>query len=610
MNSARNGSEQRIAALVQVDEYISAIRGVGRLSSEIAKRFANRGYDMGWQVSPVFSDGIRRPLHVVVDSDFPYTPPRVAVADGTGALAWPHLEEGGLLCILPPDTAVSSRTPVDVTAYVLGEACRLIEEGISGSNVEDFRREFLSYWALVADGEAPVFLSTLDPRRQNPQIVVWHGTTVRVVGESRDTLKRWLRRWGAEPSKSGEYSFFDAVLLWLPEPLLPREYPATPADVRALVQQHSPEATEVLENLAMRRVDEIDVVLGAATARGSCFGALVLRRPRRSSGARRSGDPLTKGFRPSRVPKWLLMNRYFSAAAQVTKAIVKRADHRWIHGRDQDGRQGRMREARVAVLGCGSLGGTLARLLAQAGVGNLLLVDSAILDWPNVGRHELGAPSVDQPKAQEVAREIERAYPHLDEIVFRNTRVGLGRSALMDELLTYDLVVSTMGNWAAENFLNDYQQENLTFPAVVYGWVEPHAAAAHAVAIPQGGACLRCGVDDNGRPNLTVTDWSRGSETLQEPACGAVYTPYGPTELCWAHALISKAVIDAIVSRPTRAQHYIWIGSHHRLVEASGTWAKTWIAEMGDPGAGGFTLERPWAQSTSCPVCKRLASST
>ena len=597
---SRSGSERRAAALVQVDEYIAGIPGAGRLAPEATKRYHARGYDVGWQVPALFSDGTCRQLHVIVDSDFPYTPPRIAVADGPGALAWPHLEKDGLLCVLPPDTAVSSEKPADVAAFVLGDACRLINESISGSNAEEFRREFLSYWAMAADS-VPVFLNTADPTFESQRIAVWRTEGMRVVGKSPTRLRRWLTRWGAQPRRNGQYTLCDGVLIWLPKPLIPAEYPDTPADVRTLALQHSPEMHGVLEDLAVQCVSEIDVIFGARTAHGSCFGAVVLSRP--ASLKLRNGDPIVKGFRLGRVPARLLVARYFSTPTKAPKAIVKRADHLWIHGRDNDRRQARLRGASVAVLGCGSLGGPLARLLAQAGVGRLLLVDPATLDWPNIGRHSLGAGSVEQPKALALAREIEAAYPHLAEIAARNKRVGMGEGGLMDDLLMYDLVVSTMGNWAAESFLNDYQQEREGFPPVLYGWLEPHASAAHAVVVPKHGACLRCGVNDKGRPNLAVTDWANDGDSLQEPACGAQYTPYGPAELCWAHALICETAIDAIVSQPATAHHYVWIGRRHRVAEVGGTWAPTWIAEMGDPGVGGLTVERPWRQSASCPAC-------
>ena len=602
MSRSDSGSERRAAALMQMDEYMAGIRGDGRLPPEIMERYHDRGYDVGWQISSEFSDGICRRLHVIADSDFPYTPPRIAVADGPNALAWPHLEKGGLLCVLPLDAAVSSRSPVGVTTYVLGEACRLIEDSTSGSNVEDFRQEFLSYWALGADAPS-VFVSTIDPTCQSRRIAVWRGKGVRVVGENPEALRAWLSRRAEKPGKNGEYTLVDGVLVWLPKPLTPAEYPDTPADLWALVQQHSPEVNDVFQDLATRSVSEIDVVLGARTAHGSCFGALVLSGPRRPSGSKRSGNPLVKGFRPSRVPASLLVKRYFAGATKAAKAIVKRADHHWIHGRDNDQQQARLRGASVAVLGCGSLGGSIARLLAQSGVGNLLLVDPATLDWPNIGRHQLGASSVDQPKAEALAREIAVAYPHLTEITAQNKRVGMGERGLMDDLLEYDLVVSTMGNWAAEGFLNDYQQERQDFPPILYGWLEPHASAAHVVVVPTHRPCLRCGVNDKGRPKVAVTAWADGGDSRQEPACGAMYTPYGPAELCWAHALISETAIDAIINQPATAHHHVWIGRRHRIAEVGGTWAATWLAEMGDPGAGGLTVERPWRQSASCPVC-------
>ena len=289
----------------------------------------------------------------------------------------------------------------------------------------------------------------------------------------------------------------------------------------------------------------------------------------------------------------------------MTTAAVERADHGWIHGRDQDRRQTALRKRRVAVLGCGSLGGPLVRLLAQAGISNLLLVDPDGMDWPNVSRHELGATSVRCNKANELARVIAQDLPHLGEISARSRRLAPDETSLLREMASCDLIVSTTGNWAAESFLNDVHQEMPDYPPILYGWVEPHAAAAHAVLVMQGDACLRCGVNDKGRPHLTVTDWTYGSETLQAPVCGGAFTPYGPAELCWAHALLAECVIDTLTENLTASTHRVWIGSLSRVEAAGGTWSPKWITEIGNPGTGGRRLERPWPVSTSCPVCCR-----
>ena len=426
------------------------------------------------------------------------------------------------------------------------------------------------------------------------------------MGESLEALQGWLERWGAKKGKHKGYKLYDGVLIWLPKPLIPAEYPGTAADVRALAQERSPEAVNMLEGMAASGADEIDVVLGAPTPNGACFAAVTVQPPRPANAPwhkGRKGNVLQKGFRPGHVPRQLIIDRYLSGGAKVIKATVDRADHLWIHGRDQDSRQEYLRHARVAILGCGSLGAPIARLLAQAGIGNLLLVDPDTMDWPNVGRHELGAGSVGRLKVTELVGEIEKAYPHLGEVTWRQEQVGIRSQSLMAELKSFNLIVSTMGNWAAESYLNDVQQRANGFPPVLYGWVEPHASAAHALLIPRDDACLRCGINDNGSPNLRVTKWPNGGDSLQAPACGALFTPYGPVELCWAHALISEVAIDALTDQASAARHRIWIGPSSRVDAAGGIWTGDWIAEMGNPGAGGITAERRWPISKSCPAC-------
>ena len=331
------------AAIASVDDFIARTAGGERLPPRVLGRYSKRGYTLGWRVWVNFSDGNRRELHVLADGGFPYTAPRVAVADGPGILAWPHLERDGLLCVLPTDAAVSGENPARVVEYVVGEACRLVEDCISGDNVDDFRGEFLSYWMMAAPASAASFISLIEPCGPSRPILVWHGKGTRVVADDGETLKRWLTRWGAKTGKGKGYRLHDGVLIWLLEPLLPTEYPRTAADVRALAREISPTAAAVLEELAASGMDEIDVLLGAPTANGACFGAVTVRPPRSAVGPKKKGNPLVAGFRPGRVPRTLLVNRYLSGVSKVTKAIVERADHLWIHGRDQDSRQGRLR---------------------------------------------------------------------------------------------------------------------------------------------------------------------------------------------------------------------------------------------------------------------------
>jgi hypothetical protein len=54
-----------------------------------------------------------------------------------------------------------------------------------------------------------------------------------------------------------------------------------------------------------------------------------------------------------------------------------------------------------------------------------------------------------------------------------------------------------------------------------------------------------CGFEGTGLPDFRVTDWPAGTPTRQEPACGAVFQPYGPVELGYVNSLVSELALDS-----------------------------------------------------------------
>ena len=587
-----------------LEDYFAGYPSAKRVDQRISDRYVDHQIRAGWcVVVDDFADDIVRELHVLIDSQFPYTPPRIAVADAPEILEWPHLERNGVLCMLPPDASVSVEHPVSVVKYLLDEACVLIDECICGINTDDFRSEFHSYWLFASGTSIPKIISIVDPKGPNRRIQMWRGKEVYVAGEDVNSLMCWMSRRRGKNHVDHDYRLHDSVLIWLPQPLIPAEYPTRVADIWDIARNRSDGSSDILEETAATGADEINIVFGAPTSNGACFGAVSVHPPALTKRSKGKRNLLGAGFRQGRVPKHISAHRYLTSTAQLKKHPVIRADSSWIHGRDQDVSQGHLRNKRVTVIGCGSLGGSIVKLLAQAGVGNLLLVDSATLDWPNVGRHVLGASSVGKSKSKELANDITSSYPHLLNVSGHHVRFGPGEDTVLKETASCDLIISTAGNWTVDSFVNDLQQNMSWYPPILYGWVEANAVAAHAVFVPQGDSCFRCGVNDKGRPILSVTDWPLNNEIKQEPACGALYTPYGPVELCWAHALIAETAVDSLTRNVSTSIHRIWIGSHRRVKSAGGTWSQKWKDEIDDPGCGNLSIERKWTRSSDCPVC-------
>ena len=600
----RSPQDLRTNAILEVTAFIAGeIGGRSLPLSALPKGLAGR-FDHAWSVPISTSDGRERMLLLLADETFPYEPPRLALAAPPPSLTWPHVETDGLLCLHESDVTVSAEDPVAVVEGLLRRVRGLLDANGQAVGVQAFREEFLSYWDIAAadDGTFNRFVSLVEPCGPSRFVAVWRHGGQGVVAESDGALNAWLRRMNWIDSGANAQAR-RGLLVWLPRAIIPVEYPATAIDVRQLVARLQSDETSRLVDLVTAKPDSIDVLLGMGTPNGACFAMVSVARPKPTRGRRKSADPLTRGFRPDRVPRRVLLDRYFTAATRIKKTAVRRADHAWVHGRDHDPQQAQLRQKRVAVVGCGSLGGPVALLLAQAGVGNLLLIDPDSMKWENLSRHTLGAESVGQNKAEALAKRIRSAHPHLGDVTGCPHKLTGAAHDVIAQIRNADLILEATGVWSASNLLNDLQNGGGAFPPVIYAWLEAAASAAHVVVPQPSSGCLRCGFESDGYPRLTVTRWHGDHRAIGVPECGGVFTPYGAVELTAAHALVLDAVMAVLLGEVGSKNHRIWIGARDRIASFDGDWSDEWVAAQGDPGDGCLRVYREWSRLEDCAVC-------
>lgn len=106
-----------------------------------------------------------------------------------------------------------------------------------------------------------------------------------------------------------------------------------------------------------------------------------------------------------------------------------------------------IRDQRIAVLGCGSLGSLVAELLVRGGATDVLLVDGDAIVIGNLVRHTLSGTDLDENKAEALARRLAAAAPFA-RVVARATLLPVATAALEELLEDRSVVIDCTGSEA------------------------------------------------------------------------------------------------------------------------------------------------------------------
>jgi len=116
-----------------------------------------------------------------------------------------------------------------------------------------------------------------------------------------------------------------------------------------------------------------------------------------------------------------------------------------------------LRDRRVSVIGCGSLGSKIATMLARSGVGKFLLVDDDVLLPDNFVRHDLDWREAGTHKADSLARRIQLVNPiaacEKRKHRFGGQEASGGVETLIESLGESDLIVDCTADASVFNYL-------------------------------------------------------------------------------------------------------------------------------------------------------------
>ena len=490
-------------------------------------------------------------LWVLVDGQFPHSQPRVLAPSLTELECnWPHVEDAGLLCL------TTSSPQEDPGARVL----RHLEDAIhllnfdAAKRTNDFREEFATYWARGDYGKPlPKHWSLVTPDGPSREVFRYYSTqsNTYIWADSKQLLEAWLRNTGRNPSAK---SMEPAWAIWLPEAPTPANFPKVGADVLALVP---PEVQQRLVHAG----EKLPVLIGAPTAHGPVWVAAVLDIA--------SERDLQKGFRAGRLPFERAVTSM--ASRPVRRLRVERVDGAYVHGRGRNEIFASLSGKRVALFGCGSLGSSIARMLAQAGVGGFVMVDGDLMAAHNTSRHVLGNRTVGMPKADALADALEIDFPHHAKHGRIKKRTEEMTQKDWTQVSQCDLIVSAGLDLTGDLKLVEWRKGIDGPPPHICTWVEAFAIVGHAMVV-FGPHNVSEAFDAQGNCIFAMTQWPDTVQvTYREAGCGNTFQPHGAADLQRTATTATTLCLDVLLGRVTSSCRRTWQGDLATLAALGGT---------------------------------------
>lgn len=461
----------------------------------------------------------------ITDYDFLHLPKiRVLKRETLPKRLTAHIVSDGSLCYADKATFLLDRYQPDRSvASCLEQARTTLNTLLHGNPSAAYMAELAAYWSAT-----PYCL--IDDQSRLTRCVFGIctfqiGPQILIAGKSEERLQAWTKKAGGTFSKTFGAPVVHAVDAIRP----PSSGTLTLEGVTDWLQPQTGNARSLI-NLAIGTAKERPALLIVAS------NAII--------GFRAEKTPLVKkseqgGFRESALPG--IWKKEAGRVRLQTFHCVP-ASHDEITARNLD-KAAPLTGKRLAMIGCGTIGGYLARALVQLGAGQgaeLLLIDHDDLKPENLGRHILGARHLWRNKAVALAYQLGGDFPDAKLEV-----VAAHAQGVFDRLAGYDLVIDATGDEQFSEALNAFAVSRLSaggqFPPTLFSMIFGNGLAAQSYLArwKKGTACYRCL-----KPRFEG-DWrhdplkkhAKGTNSVVRPCSQGSFIPYAVPSSMQAAAL-------------------------------------------------------------------------
>lgn len=118
----------------------------------------------------------------------------------------------------------------------------------------------------------------------------------------------------------------------------------------------------------------------------------------------------------------------------------------------------RFKESKIAVVGCGGIGGSVIEMLARMGVGKLNIIDNDTFDMSNLNRQLMSSvDSLGKSKSEVTKENIRLANPYVKVKAYTDE---LNENNIEEVLSDCDVIIDALDNLFTRVLISRYSKEN------------------------------------------------------------------------------------------------------------------------------------------------------
>ena len=441
-----------------------------------------------------------------------------------------HVEQKDGLCYAPQGSVILDRyRPAESALAIVEMARKTIERSLSSDARADLQAEFPQHW--LAD--AMVYVALEHGAAPGPAEVftVPRDSWLPILVLARDL--RWLDSFAPDARQQAIASRRPATFLRtgrlheVPSQRPPETFGGL-LDWAASFDARLPAAILRGAQTAYRELPTIVITTSLGIVGAELLLPRVIQKGiQRSAGHARVVDSLRDKI-------------------QIRRLTGAPMDFDYMLGRNLGDRPG-LAGLRIVLVGCGTIGGHLARHLAQSGAGRhglLTLVDPDVFTAGNVGRHLLGPGAIGLPKTQALVDLLRADFPGS---AFRSATEGILKC--LPELAGADLVVDATGEEGVSLALNDLVVcQRPIAPAALFVYLCGAGKAAQTLLVTPDqpdGACFKCLRPDLFGPReMWPLRPDLGGEEVAATCGEAAFMPYGVAAPAIAAGMATAMCLD------------------------------------------------------------------